>query len=211
MGKAWLSHFQNTDYCTVAQKALYTQWNWWHLKIDRCVWKLAAFTICSKRGLLHAKQDHSQTRAAGSTSKYFAKWLHTEAAHLAFRALLWCSPMAWQMGRSVRNLPRAALLLLPGRWSPVQHPQLLAITELFINTQGKIGWLMHYPAALSRFSSKVALISVCETLTMNGNFKSLLTVNLQVWEIFYLGKKILKILWTHKIKVSPNPNRRLME
>lgn len=65
---AWFSHFQDTDYCTVAQKVPCAQRDWWHLEIDWHIWKLSLFSICSKRGLLCVMQDHCQPCVAESTS-----------------------------------------------------------------------------------------------------------------------------------------------
>lgn len=106
------------------------QQDWWHLKIGWWVWKLALFSICSKTGLLHVMQDHSQPRATESTSGYLVQRLHTEAACLALTALLWRSPTACQqpagetMEGSMSNLRRATLPPSLERWSPGQHPQL---------------------------------------------------------------------------------------
>lgn len=113
--KARLSHFQDIDYCTVAQKVSCS------CKTDD-MGKLTDASgnhICSRTGLVHAKQDHSQPCTVESTSGYFAQQLHARAALLALPALLWCRSISWEQpagkwGRTCRGPP----LVPRKRWSP---------------------------------------------------------------------------------------------
>lgn len=151
MEKAWLSHFQDSDYCTMAWKVPCA-----HLKIDRCIWKLALFSICSKTGLPHAMPSLS------TMCRRVQQWVFCTSAPCQSSLPGSHSLKGWGSdGTPVRNLPWATLLL--PRMKSCSVSSAVSDHGEFCKCTGKSGQLMSYPAAHSWFSYKaLALILACE-------------------------------------------------